>query len=204
MNEYVETDEFEDVEASLLAIKILLPHVEAEPLLWKNILLNVHSSVQSACVCFLTGTDGRGALSSNSDAALLAYHTAQTQVALGEMCESSAPEYPEKYMDNLPDLLAKLPAPLTVRKYKTYKDCVTARERDFYLLHSFRNDNVHFQPVSWCIEIAGLPRICRTALELVQRISTSSGWRRYSRFGETRVSELTGDLLEKLEKLECA
>ena len=62
--------------------------------------------------------------------------------------------------------------PALIKKYrKRYPDCsITLQQhKDLKKLHSeFRNQFTHFAPMQWSIEVAGLPRIAKTALDLIE------------------------------------
>ncbi|WP_141246483.1 hypothetical protein [Actibacterium ureilyticum] len=187
-DEFHGTDEFHDVFASLVMLKLSLDMVLKEPAMWKWAILGAHSLLQGACVCFLTRTDGGGALSDESERKLREYHNLGTQKAIVEKCGGEwilgEPQPPKDHVATLIDLLKRLPGEWRVTVPKYFDDCKRDSERDLWRLHDFRNSFTHFQPVGWSIEKAGLPRIIGLALDLAEEIITDPGYTRYPDYPE--------------------
>ena len=55
---YLQTDEFEDMKASLILLRDSLSSITKEKTMWKWAIIAAHSALQGACVCILTRTDG--------------------------------------------------------------------------------------------------------------------------------------------------
>jgi hypothetical protein len=71
--------------------------------------------------------------------------------------------HPSQYLDHFPALIKKF--------RKKYTDCsITVEQlKDLKKLHQeFRNQFTHFAPMQWSIELAGLPRIAKAALDLIE------------------------------------
>ena len=72
-NDYLRTNEFQDVIHSMTMLEDALGKAADHPIYWKSVILFAHGVVQGTCVCFLTRTDGTGALSKKCEDATLAY-----------------------------------------------------------------------------------------------------------------------------------
>ncbi len=204
---WLEFDEFIDVESSLLALLISIERLPVEPLLWKNILLNVHAALQGACVCILTRTDGGGALTVGAEAKYLKYLNNGSAIAQAERNGVPTPDplaLPDMKIQALPGLLRRLPE--EVRKdlpkcHIEFEECSDTVTRDLYRLHNFRTTFSHFPVTSWLIEGSGLPRIVVVSLNLIEEIVCSDGWMRQNRFKDTRVLELISQTRLLLAKI---
>ncbi|WP_299294197.1 hypothetical protein [uncultured Tateyamaria sp.] len=204
MKEFVNFDEFYDVQASLTSLLQALESVNQQPLLWKQVILSTHSALQGSCACILTRTDGGGALDKNSEERLYWYHKNQTDIAIAQQKGAETPEemvYPQLEMQGLPGLLRRLPDNLTVDIPKNFENCSDADVQDFWRLHDWRNSFTHFQIIDWSIEIAGLPRIVLNALQLIEKIILSDSYHRRNRFYDTDVSDLLLRCTRACEKL---
>lgn len=192
-NKYLRTDEFQDVHASLLLLEISLQKAKQNPAFWKWAILSAHSAVQGACVCLLSKTDKRGALSKQNQKALWAYDQFESQKAI---TENSGGEwiledvkYPNAYLADLPEFLCRLPDELKVDKLNSSdKASKVQRNIDFDKLHQFRNKFTHFESISWSLEISGLPRILEEALTLSEKIiNADDKFGRVNRFDKTTI-----------------
>ena len=74
MDTFIHTDESQDVLISLNHCFESLRRVRESPGEWKWVILSLHSAVQGAMVCHLSGTAGVGALTSESAKRTLARH----------------------------------------------------------------------------------------------------------------------------------
>ena len=164
--DWLQIDEFDDVRASLLMLESALGCIEQDKVFWKWSILATHSAVQGACVCFLTRTDGGGALDKRSEMSLLAYHNQSSQMASSKKYNRDRKlgslDYPKTRVASLPELLRRLPQKWKVEIPKNSEmPSNGVRNLDFQRLHNFRNKLTHFESVSWSLEIEGLPRIIR-------------------------------------------
>ena len=185
------TDEFHDVQSSVLLLNKSLELVKEEAAFWKWAILSAHSAVQSACVCILTRTDGGGALDKPSEKNLLEYHNLSSQKAVNKAHGTEwilgEPVYPVLRISNLPELLKKLPSDMRVEIPKNTKSTDDRRIKDFSMLHEFRNQFTHFDSVGWSLEIEGLPRIIGEAVCLIEQIVQSKNYKRHNRFDDINI-----------------
>lgn len=106
-------------------------------------------------VCLLTGTNGIGVLDKKSAKKVLAWH------------ENRSEPYPNERLAEFDELLDRC------RNRATGNSLVLSDSelRDVKKLHAIlRNNFAHFQPKSWSIERAGLPRILNVALGVIEEI----------------------------------
>lgn len=200
---HYETDEFEDVVVSLKVLRDALEQLPSDTDYWKPAIFFAHAALQGACVCLLTRTDGTGALAVNSEKALMKKLYGETEDC--RTLDDPETDWPVELIASLPELLKRLPEALSVElpghKAKTYGWDVKG---DLRRLHEFRNQLAHFPPTSWSLEIIGLPRILRSAVELARGIMTSSGYTRYNKFhdlGESvPLADKCLDLLNEIER----
>lgn len=196
---YLSTDEFEDVQASLLLVRDALIAVKTAPPYWKWAILAAHSALQGACLCILTRSDGLGALTDASSEALADKLYGET--ASGRKIDDKTINWPEPRVEELPELLKRLPHDLRVslpgRKEHSYGFELAG---DLRRLHEFRNQFTHFSSTGWSIEIGGLPRMIERAINLTRCITTSPHFSRYNRFSEMELEPLFDEILGLLPK----
>ena len=83
--------------------------------------------------------------------------------------------YPDDWLDNFLNLYGKVKDQTNFhvvgagpfRATGTHDDSMTR-------LNDYRNEFIHFTPKGWSLELAGLPRICLDALDLIQFFSWNS------------------------------
>lgn len=184
---YINFDERTDVIASLHLCLMCLRNLSDEPALWKWAILSLHSALQGAMVCHLSGSANIGALSDRSATAILEWHERDRR---GEI---------KKIDDGIDDVLGlrkirfatrqdnppieQLADPLTLFKRlyngnKRYEggagnvlEIADSQRASFHRLHKLRNDFAHFTPKGWSIELAGLPSIFLDIVEVIDNIS---------------------------------
>lgn len=194
------TDEFDDVAVSLKTLLFALRQAKNDKSFWKLAILSTHSALQGACVCLLTRTDGGGALAKRDQKALM--HKLYGESEKGRNIDDNSVDWAEEFIASLPELLKRLPNDLAIkipdRSVTSYPYDLPG---DMRRLHEFRNKLTHFPPISWTLEISGLPRILLRAIEHIEKITISSAYKRYNRFLEidlsqdfTRIREQFGSL----------
>jgi hypothetical protein len=149
--DWIRFNERDDVIASTNLLALVAPTLKTTPTNWKWMILAAHSGLQGALVCAIKDSTGTNVLTKKSAEATLAWLENPTGV------------YPAPYLEHYPTLS---------KKYrKKYPDCsITLQQlKDLKKLHSeFRNQFTHFAPMQWSIEEAGLPRITKAALDLIE------------------------------------
>lgn len=163
---YIDTDEQNDVLASLEMVQLALSHCEDNPNYWKWVVIALHSALQGALVCHLSDTAQLGALSNKSTTNWLDWYNRGRKGTMPKKRLAG----PQELLDRLIDGKA--------RAGRMDAGSVTVspdQKRDFDLLHEFRNDFMHFQPTGWVIEISGMPRIVKSQTKIIADIF-SKGW----------------------------
>jgi hypothetical protein len=149
--DWIRFNERDDVIASTDLLSLVAPTLKTSPTNWKWIILAAHSSLQGALVCAIKDSTGTNVLDKRSAAATLAWLENPTGV------------HPPRYLDHYPALIKKY-------RKKYPESTITVQQlKDLRKLHNeFRNNFTHFAPMQWSIEVAGLPRIAKVALDLVE------------------------------------
>jgi hypothetical protein len=147
---WVRFDQYEDVLASTDLLALVAPSLREQPSSWKWMIIAAHNGLQGALVCAIRDTSGTNVLKERSAKAKLTW------------LANPAGTPPHERLDDFIPLL---------KKYrKKYPCCGTIQQlRQIHKLHSeFRNNFVHFVPKGWSIELAMLPAIIRTGLDLIE------------------------------------
>lgn len=172
---FIRYDEIEDVLTSIDLIAIIAPLAKASPSYWKWLIIGAQSALQGAMVCLLTGTNSIGVLDKKSAKQVLQWH------------EDRSGSYPEERLASFNDLLNRC----ITRPIGKPLALSASELEDVERLHAIlRNNFAHFQPKSWSIERAGLPRILNVALSVVEEIM----------LGEELNHKLSGNRKRRLRK----
>ena len=152
---YLRTDEREDLISSLKLVDLSCQQLAADLQYWKWTLVGVHSSLQAAMVFHLSfGNDLLVARPKDAERWLEAYHGDE--------------DYPDMHMDYFMDLYSKTKS----EEVLGFRITIDEHQDDSVRrLLNLRNDFIHFMPKGWSIQLAGLPRICLDALDVVSRIA---------------------------------
>ena len=180
--DYIRTDEREDAVDALEHVSAIVATLPGRPLRWKWVILALHNALQGALVCTLSGTSGLGALGSSSQKKVLRW--------LEEASHSGNREMPEMWLADVMDLYkrtkdSKLMAECGGDPLAENKD----RDSDVERLHQLRNVFAHFSPKGWSIEIAGLPRIAISAVQIIEELLLSHPANTF-RFDEVQASRV--------------
>lgn len=164
---WIETDEAEDVAASVRHALRSLTMVADDPQAWKWVALALHSALQGACVC----------------------HLVTSATPIGVVTERNAGEWLAHFEDSRTDPEAKPPRtqlmPLpgllkAIRKPRSAGDrineaAVPLSNAELAWLSRFhrtiRNQFVHFAPMGWSTEVSGVPEIGRLAARVITDIA---------------------------------
>lgn len=211
---WLRTDERADVLSSLSACLLCLRHCNEDTGLWKWAILSLHSAIQGAMVCHLSGSAQLGALSEKAAAKWLDWHerdrkgetrridcgTNEVGVRQFRFADGNRPP-PERLAD-AGELFERL-----INESKRIEGGagaiieVTAPEREsFQRLHDLRNNFSHFTPKGWSVEFSGLPDAFLDMLRLVERIAADPWPFRHMSEGETtKLADLLKELREEVE-----
>jgi hypothetical protein len=144
-------NEYEDVLASTDLLALVIPKLAKNPSHWKWTILASHSGLQGALVC---------AVQDSTKTAVLTNRSARETL---DWLETPEGDEPDQRLLEWPKLLRKF------RKKYPCAAMTVPQLKDMKRLHEeFRNNFTHFIPRGWSIEIAGLPRIIATAVDLIE------------------------------------
>ena len=168
---WIRTDESEDVASSLRHAIACLTLTRLDPLAWKWYALSLHAAIQGACVCHLVTTA--------SPVGAVTKQNAEEWLTYFELTRNdSSRQPPTTYLMDLPDLLK------AIRKINSAGDGslgsdIALSDAELNWLQGFhrniRNEFVHFSPKGWSIEVSGLPDLGRLISRVIGDIYLA-GW----------------------------
>jgi hypothetical protein len=151
--DWVRFNEQEDVIASTDLLALVVPTLRTKPTNWKWVILAAHSGLQGALVCAIQDSTGTSVLKKQS----------ATEMLLAWL-ENPVGVHPFQYLESYPGLSNKK----CRNKYPESK-VIVQQLKDLKKLHNeFRNNFTHFAPMQWSIEVAGLPRIAKAAVDMIE------------------------------------
>ena len=154
--EYIRTDECHDVLASLEHCSLSLRQARQSDRSWKWVILSLHSALQGAMVCHLSGTAQLGALTKKEAKKWLERH---------EKKEDHAPRY---YVASATELFFRLSCPSSRIESGGEIIAVTSQQRkSFKRLHDLRNDFTHFSPNGWSIDKMSIKEVIDDILDIM-------------------------------------
>ena len=164
MDDWIRTDELEDVASSIRHALRTATFVREDPQAWKWVMLALHSALQGACVCHLTMSAAPlGAITKRNTREWIAYH------------DGLSTERPETYLMTLPDLLKAVRKPNSAGDRSNVVG-ITISDSELECLVEFheviRNQLVHFEPMGWSIEISGTHALATLIARIVREITT--------------------------------
>ena len=182
MARYIQTDECLDVLASLEHCALSLRQTQQSDRAWKWVVLSLHSALQGAMVCHLSGTAEEGALKKTSAKEWCEWHEKDRR---GEIpyIQEGIDEFGTPIMriarkeDNPPqDIVAsasELFSRLSCSSKRIESSCgaiikITERQNTaFTRLHNLRNKFTHFSPKGWSIELVYIEETIEDILDIV-------------------------------------
>jgi hypothetical protein len=143
-------DEREDVLASTDLLALVAPTLKSSPSSWKWMILAAQNGAQGALVCSIQNTSGTNILREDSATKTLKW------------LATLEGEQPKETLASFLKLLS-----LYQEKYPAHGLTAKQTENLKQLHVEFRNSFAHFTPQGWMIEIAMLPPLIGTALDLI-------------------------------------
>jgi hypothetical protein len=190
---YLRTNEHEEAVRSLEFAQTQARLILSDPYHWKWVLISLHNAVQGLMVLALWNGNG-----------LLSLRDKDAEKWL-EAYRNDAP-YPSSKLDNFMNLYKKTKdksnfATMGSEAFRADSSHNTSMKR----LNDFRNDFIHFTPKGWSLELAGLPRVCIDALDIVRFfgwLSTAILW--HNEKHSHRLKQAADSLLRSMMDLEAA
>jgi hypothetical protein len=168
---WVQTDEAEDVAASIRHVLRCRDLAAQDPQAWKWVALALHSALQGACVCHLVTTANPvGAVTSRNAGEWSKYFEASRT--------HPGAKPPRTYLLSLTDLL------IAIRKPRSAGDGsnpfgVALLDEELQWLRRFhrevRNQFVHFEPRGWSLEVSGISELAKLIARLIGEM-LEMGW----------------------------
>ena len=182
MTRYIQTDECQDVLASLEYCALSLCQTRQSDRAWKWVVLSLHNALQGAVVCHLSGTAQVGALRKTSAKEWLEWYAkdqrGETPHEQKKIDEFGAPmmrtgkekgQPPREFVASADELFSRL----SCSSKRIENGCgeiieITERQKTaFRRLHSLRNEFSHFSPKGWSIELEYTEETIEDILDVV-------------------------------------
>lgn len=172
MSTFVRTDECQDVLGSLEQCAFSLAQARRSERAWKWVVLSLHSALQGAMVCHLSGTEQLGALQERDATRWREWNNKSIQ----EGDEDTGDPPPERLAD-ASELFKRLH-----RSAARIEDgcggviSITEQQNaSFKRLHELRNEFSHFSPKGWSIGLGGTKQAIDDVLNIMCLIA-DDGW----------------------------
>ena len=186
MTGYVHTDERHDVLASLEHCARCLADAERSNGVWKWVVLSLHSALQGAMVCHLSGTARVGALTPASVCEWRKWHERDRRGEIARIDDGvdelglpvrrirdPADRPPRDWVASPPVLFRRLAS----ESERIESGCgqvieiTPAQRKSFERLNALRNDFTHFSPRGWSIEIQLIRDVVPDILDVIAQIA---------------------------------
>ncbi|MNE33186.1 hypothetical protein D3C80_1268400 [compost metagenome] len=168
---WIQTDEIEDVAASIRHVIRVAEFVSEDCQAWKWVTMALHSALQGACVCHLTTT-------SAPIGAVTRRNAEEWQTFFEESRSDSSATMPKTHLMSLPDLLKAVRTPYSAGDNRNDAGIPISDSELRWLCRfhdNIRNQFVHFEPMGWSIEVSGIPDIAKLVSRIIQEI-LQVGW----------------------------
>ena len=168
MNTFVRADECQDVLGSLEQCAFSLAQASRSDRAWKWVVLSLHSALQGAMVCHLSGTEQLGAL---QECNATEWHKWNKSIQEGNEAAAGAPPRPR--LANADELFKRLHGSAA----RIEDGCggvisVTEQQKaSFKRLHDLRNEFSHFSPKGWIIGLSGTMQAIDDVLNIMRLIA---------------------------------
>ncbi|RUT31387.1 hypothetical protein EMQ25_11090 [Arsenicitalea aurantiaca] len=168
---WIRTDEVEDVAGSIRHVIRAAQFAAEDPLAWKWVVIALDSALQGACVCHLTTTAAPiGAVTKRNASEWWTY--------LGGLRSNPNARQPKTELMGLPDLLKAVRKPGSAGNGSNSAGIAISDSELNWLLRfhkEIRNQFAHFGPAGWSIEVSGIPKIARLVARIIRDI-LEAGW----------------------------
>jgi hypothetical protein len=166
MENWLETDEFQEAVLALQLVSEQLTHLEStdNPHYWTWVIVGLHNALQGFMVLALRGTNNINVLTEDCAREWLAAY------------ERRDGKYPEQKLDKFLNLYKKIKSD-RMQMYVNSRSFTPSgtQGKSVKQLNRFRNDFVHFVPKGWLIETSGLPQITDDCLNIISFLALECG-----------------------------
>lgn len=166
---YLETDEAHEVSYSIQHAVFLIDNIKGDPYMYKWILLALHSALQGACIGHLVRTDGvSGIVTPRSQKEWMTF--------LHEGIDQEKATVPKTIILAMPDLLKAIRKPGSCGGDSLTNIELTDNELHcLKKIHSeIRNQFIHFNPLSWSLEVSGIPKLGALIARIIEDIDAAN------------------------------
>ena len=167
MTEYIRTDERLDVLSSLEQCAFSLKQTRRSGRAWKWVVISLHSALQGAMVCHLTGGESIGALRKGAAENRRAWHEKW------RFTDDPGPEPKGMKIADTPELFKRLKD--SSKRYECGGGEIPItpkQDKSFERLHKgLRNQFIHFHPQGWSIEEALIEEVVEDIIEVIGLIA---------------------------------
>lgn len=195
---WLETNAAEDVAGNIRHALRCVEFALEDPQAWKWVILALHAALQGACMCHLTTTAAPlGATTPKSTAEWCMYFE-------NSRTDPGAKPPKQTIMLSLPALLLAIrkDAPDAIGRACEPIHVDQAELAWLKRIHSeIRNQFVHFEPISWSIDLSGVPDIARLIARIIGEI-LDCGWA-FQHMDASKKDAMRADL-NKLSQLRLA
>ena len=164
MNTFVRADECQDVLGSLEQCAFSLAQAGRSERAWKWIVLSLHSALQGAMVCHLSGTERLGALQERDATKWREWNNKSIHEG-----DEDADDPPPERLADANELFKRLH-----RSAARIEDgcggiiSITEQQKaSFKRLHELRNEFAHFSPKGWSIGLSGTKQAIYDVLNIM-------------------------------------
>lgn len=162
---------------TLERLAISLDQLAVEPSNWWHAIQDFDLALMAQLIASLSGTTQLGALETNAQVAMLEYLD----------CDNPTKTYPvdrrgnpvEDKIASLAELLKRALDPQFsyINNSQSPLRLSKSQREDILKLHEFRNKLAHVRPLSWHLELKGLPRMALACTYAIQHLFTYSSQR---------------------------
>ncbi|WCR28780.1 hypothetical protein L3476_08655 [Paenibacillus thiaminolyticus] len=184
METFLRTDERVETIKSLEKTIQFLEESEQDIYQWKWLLISLHNALQCFMVLALKGSNSLNVMKpSHASKWMKAYETDSVS--------------PNVQLDFFNELFKKIQSDsmdlfTNSQRFNSNESIDKSVQR----LNSFRNRFIHFMPMSWSLEIIGLPRLALDILEVIEFLFLESG---NVYFYEEKQTQLVDEMIRNLK-----
>ena len=172
MTAFVRADECQDVLGSLEQCAFSLAQARRSERAWKWVVLSLHSALQGAMVCHLSGTEQLGALQERDAIKWREWNNKNLQEG-----DEDAGGPPPKRLADANELFERLQRSAARIEDGCGGEISIAEQQrvSFKRLHDLRNEFSHFSPRGWSIGLSGTKQAVDDVLSII-RLIADDGW----------------------------
>jgi hypothetical protein len=195
---WLSTNEFDDLLANLQALVALIGATSKSPVLWKWVIIAVHTSLQSLAVCKLTRTDGFGAMRDDIEKKVADFYSEKKNTFHNgkELSVLAA----KQNIAPFPVLMRRLG--YDIPKNKDGLKLHDTSNQALFWLHDFRSTYAHYPPIQLTLETSQVRSIVRIAFKVIDLEIKKDDWKRRPLITLDKVAPILDDIQRRIENFE--